>query len=396
MAMIEQLSPRLRDALTRRAVPYAGGAATLLITLLMGLGPLWLHLTTSYGYLLIPAALGAPTLLPGLRLSPLGDQSGATVVCDDFAAVVMVVVVAAVLGRHTRIYPNSSRLHRLLTGWAGLVLAGFAAGFFRGLVVARLVAGGPLAYFGYPALGALFGAVWSLALGWIPGTAAAFATDSMPLWHAAARRSAVLRRRFLVRVYVPATVAAAKAGLRAIAAWRAWTERRAVAAAARTADAGALGSGAVGTGAVGAGAVRTRGAALGAEARRIAVRAARATADAAGEALWWAEARWDRLVAARVLSPDTWRRWLRRARPRAVAFARGAALLCADGYDWLRPFVVRAARACRRLGAAAAREARALRGIRLGELRGVRSLSDLRALRGPRGEKHEASRMTTP
>jgi hypothetical protein len=214
MAMIEQLSPRLREALTRRAVPFAGGAATLLIVLLMGLDSISLHLTTSYGYLLIPAALGAPTMLPGLRFSPLGQQSGSTALCDDFAALVMVLIVVAVLGRHVRTYPNSSRIHRLLTAWGALVLAGFAAGFFRGLVVARLVAGGPQAYFGYPAMGAVCGAAWALALGWFPGVAALAASGDGRLRRALGRRWAATGRPLAARGWT-AAAAAVTAGVAA-------------------------------------------------------------------------------------------------------------------------------------------------------------------------------------
>ena len=207
MAMIEQLSPRLRAALTRRAIPYAGGGATLLVVLLFGFGPLWLHLTTTYGYLLIPGAIGVSALLPGLRLSPLGGETSTMMLCEDFAAVLMVLIVAAMLGRHVRTYPNSGRGHRLLAGWVALVVAGAAAGFFRGLVAARMVAGGPTSYFGYPALGALCGAAWSLALGWIPGLAALFAVDARPALARVADRAPALVGTVRGRLLQPALVA---------------------------------------------------------------------------------------------------------------------------------------------------------------------------------------------
>ncbi|WP_052069450.1 hypothetical protein [Streptacidiphilus albus] len=216
MAMIEQLSPRLRAALTRRAIPYAGGGATLLVVLLFGFSPLWLHLTTTYGYLLIPGAIGVPALLPGLRLSPLGGETGTMLLCEDFAALLMVLIVAAVLGRHVRTYPNSGRGHRLLVGWGALVLAGSAAGFFRGLVVARMVAGGPLSYFGYPALGAFCGAAWSMALGWIPGLAALFAVDARPALARAADRTPALVGAVHGRLLQPALVAVRRQVRRAV------------------------------------------------------------------------------------------------------------------------------------------------------------------------------------
>jgi hypothetical protein len=226
MAMIEQLSPRLRAALLRRAVPYAGAGATVLLLLVLGLTPVWLDLTTNHGLLLIPGVLGVPTLLPGLRFTPLGDQAGLTVLCEDFAALLMVLVVAAVLGRHIRTYPNSTRLHRLRIGWAALVLAGFLAGFFRGLVVARLVAGGPEAYFGYPALGAASGAGYGLLLGWIPGLAALLAVGSGPAWRAVRTRIDPLWRLFLIHVYEPGSAAARKAAGRGVKEWQDWRGRR--------------------------------------------------------------------------------------------------------------------------------------------------------------------------
>jgi hypothetical protein len=218
MAMIEQLSPRLRAALTRRAIPYAGGGATLLVVLLFGFSPLWLHLTTTYGYLLIPGAIGVPALLPGLRLSPLGGETGTMLLCEDFAAVLMVLIVAAVLGRHVRTYPNSGRGHRLLAGWGALVLSGAAAGFFRGLVVARMVAGGPTSYFGYPALGAFCGAAWSLVLGWIPGLAALFAVDARPALTRVADRAPALVGAVRGRLLHPALVALRRQVRRAVEA----------------------------------------------------------------------------------------------------------------------------------------------------------------------------------
>jgi hypothetical protein len=226
MAMIEQLSPRLRASLRHRAVPYAGGGATLLLLLVLGLTPVWLDLTTDHSSLLIPGVLGVPTLLPGLRFTPLGDQSGLTVLCQDFAALLMVLVVAAVLGRHVRTYPQSGRLHRLRIGWAALVLAGAAAGFFRGLVVARLVAGGPEAYFGYPALGAASGAGYGLLLGWIPGIAALLAVGGGPVWRAVRTRIDPLWRLFLIHVYEPGSAVAVKAAGRGAKEWRDWRDRR--------------------------------------------------------------------------------------------------------------------------------------------------------------------------
>jgi len=191
MAMIEQYPARLpfrlgrlllralalvlARALSGRRVAAAGGGATLVLVLLFGLDPLRLWITTSYGYLLIPGAFGVPMLLPGLRFTPLADQSWTALGCEDFAALLLVGTVLRLLSRHRRRNPGSGRLHRFVVGWGALMLGGLLSGFFRGLVVARVVAAGPLGYFGYPMLGALFGVLWTLLLGWIPGLAAVFA-----------------------------------------------------------------------------------------------------------------------------------------------------------------------------------------------------------------------------
>lgn len=183
MVMIQPRSARVRGALARgltraltgRRVAVTGGLVTLVLVLLFGLDPVLFWATSAHGYLLIPSALGVPFLLPGLRFAPFAGQSWAALGCEDFAALLMVGTVVRVLARHRRRHPGSGRLHRFLTGWAALILGGALAGAFRGLAVARTVDGGPLAHFGYPALGAAFGALWALLLGWIPGLAAVFA-----------------------------------------------------------------------------------------------------------------------------------------------------------------------------------------------------------------------------
>jgi hypothetical protein len=179
MAMIQLRPVLLRGlavrVLTGRRVAAVGGAVTLLMVLLFGLSPLLFWTTTSYGYLLIPSSLGVPYLLPGLRLVPFADQSWAALGCEDFAALLLVGTVVRVLAQHRAAYPRSGRLHRFLVGWGALMLGGLLSGAFRGLAVARTVDGGPLAYFGYPVLGAGFGVVWCLLLGWITGLAAVFA-----------------------------------------------------------------------------------------------------------------------------------------------------------------------------------------------------------------------------
>ncbi|MEY9963110.1 hypothetical protein ABIA33_001136 [Streptacidiphilus sp. MAP12-16] len=209
MAMIQQYPARLRatlaHALSGRKVAYAGGAVTLLMVLLFGLNPMLLWITANYGFLLIPSALGVPLLLPGLRFTPLPDQSWTALGCEDFAALLLVGTVVRLLARHRRLYPSSGRLHRFFAGWGALMVGGLLAGLFRGLVVARMVEAGPLGYFGYPALGALSALLCTLLLGWIPGLAAVFAVVPAAAVDRAREWWAESGRLVLVYLVEPAT-----------------------------------------------------------------------------------------------------------------------------------------------------------------------------------------------
>ncbi|QMU67662.1 hypothetical protein [Streptacidiphilus sp. P02-A3a] len=400
--MIEQLSPRLRDALARRAVPYAGGAATLLIVLLMGMDSISLHVTSGFGELLIPAALGAPTTLPALRFSPLGQQSGSTVVCEDFAALVMVIIVVAVLSRHVRTYPNSSRIHRLLTGWGSLVAAGAAAGFFQGLVVARLIAGGPLAYFGYPVSGAVFGVAWALALGWLPGAAAVLAVGSDPVRRALGRQWAAVGRPLVARgrasaaTWIAARVAAGHAAAATRrAAQQAAAEAAAAASAAQAAQ--ALGASPLTAATPAADAATSTTTASTPAAGPAAASVSAAGPSDGGAAAGSPVARGleaGRVLLGRVGPPTV--RLLRECRRLGTLALKRLYALGVRLADWSWLVWDRSLRRSKRVWARALREARLLRRIRPGDLRAVRSLGDLRALRDARGEKHEASRITTP
>jgi hypothetical protein len=221
MAMIEQRPSPLRAALSRaltgRKVAYAGGLVTLLLVLVFGTDSLLFWFTRNYGELLIPSTLGVPVLLPGLRFTRFAQESWTALGCEDFAALLLVGTVVRLLARHRRLYPSSGRLHRFFAGWGALMVGGVLSGLFRGLVVAREVAGGPLAYFGYPFLGALVGLVWCVALGWIPGLAAVFAVVPAAAVVRAREWWAESGRLVLVYLVEPAK----ELGGRVAATWRA-------------------------------------------------------------------------------------------------------------------------------------------------------------------------------
>ncbi|MFD0329135.1 hypothetical protein ACFQZC_15515 [Streptacidiphilus monticola] len=101
----------------RRPVVRAACAATLTVVLLLGITPLWRWAVAAVPVQLAPAEIGTPLLLPPLRLVPLGGTGWTMLACEDFAALVLVLVVGAVMGRHIRVWRRSSRRHRLAAGW---------------------------------------------------------------------------------------------------------------------------------------------------------------------------------------------------------------------------------------------------------------------------------------
>ncbi|MGW1867905.1 hypothetical protein ACWCPS_20335 [Streptomyces mauvecolor] len=174
MRQLTRLPMRLPG--TERAVAAVAGVC-LLLALLLGLTPVLTSLTAHEGTTLVPSALGAPFALPSLRAVPLGSTGWAQLLCEDFAAAILVAVAALRTRRHLRRHPEARRLRRLLAGWTALIAAGGASGAWRGLVAARMVDAGPVGWLLYATTGAAFGAVWGLGLGWLPGLAALCVPD---------------------------------------------------------------------------------------------------------------------------------------------------------------------------------------------------------------------------
>ncbi|MFF4184730.1 hypothetical protein ACFYZ9_16180 [Streptomyces sp. NPDC001691] len=149
----------------------------LLLTLLLGITGVLTAATAHEGAVLVPSALGAPLALPPLRAVPFGDTGWTQLLCEDFAAAVLVAVAGLRMRRHLRLRPAAGHARRLLAGWTALVAGAAAAGVWRGLVAARMVEAGPAGWLLYGAAGAVFGAAWGLALGWLTGAAALVATS---------------------------------------------------------------------------------------------------------------------------------------------------------------------------------------------------------------------------
>ncbi|MFE3185615.1 hypothetical protein ACFXKR_32760 [Streptomyces violascens] len=156
---------------TEPAVAAVAGVC-LLLALLLGLTPVLTSLTAHEGMTLVPSALGAPFSLPSLRAVPLGSTGWSHLLCEDFAAAILVTVAALRMRRHLRRHPEARRLRRLLAGWTALIAAGGSSGAWRGLVAARMVDAGPTGWLAYGVAGAALGAAWGAALGWLTALAA--------------------------------------------------------------------------------------------------------------------------------------------------------------------------------------------------------------------------------
>ncbi|MEV8525798.1 hypothetical protein AB0451_16815 [Streptomyces sp. NPDC052000] len=162
----------------RAAAAVAG--VCLLLALLLGLTPLRTAFTAHEGMTLVPSALGVPFALPALRTVPFGSTGWTPLLCEDFAVAVLVAVAVVRVRRHVRRHRRAGRLRRLLAGWTALIAGAAAAGAWRGMVTARMVESGPAGWVGYVVVGAAFGAVWGLVLGWLTGVAALAAGSEQP------------------------------------------------------------------------------------------------------------------------------------------------------------------------------------------------------------------------
>ncbi|MGH4031729.1 hypothetical protein ACQB60_22665 [Actinomycetota bacterium Odt1-20B] len=155
-----------------RTRPVAAAAAgCLLLVLLHGSATVLTAFTARAGLTVVPSALGVPMALPGLRAVPLGGTEWAWQLCEDFAALLLLAVAVARMRRHVRKRPTGGRMRRAWAGWTALVAGAAAAGVWRGLVAARMVEADSWGWLALPLAGGMSGALWGLALGWLPGLA---------------------------------------------------------------------------------------------------------------------------------------------------------------------------------------------------------------------------------
>ncbi|GLX00459.1 hypothetical protein [Microtetraspora sp. NBRC 16547] len=129
------------------------------VLIVAAFGVFGVSLVTRVGYLAVPAALGLPSGLPGLRFVPVGETTWLMALTDSVAALVLVALVALARGGFWRT--------------CGAFLTGAVlADLLRAVVLAQTASTGLGAYAGYLAGALASGLVWGVALGWLAGLAA--------------------------------------------------------------------------------------------------------------------------------------------------------------------------------------------------------------------------------
>ncbi|WP_327086965.1 hypothetical protein OIE66_32245 [Nonomuraea sp. NBC_01738] len=116
-------------------------------------------LLTRVGYLAVPAAVGLPDAVPGLRVTTVGETTWDTLLTDIVAALVLVAVVA-------------STKRGFWATWGSFVLGMLLADLLRAAHTAFVAGEGLTGYLGYLAGGLAAGLLWGILLGWLPGLAA--------------------------------------------------------------------------------------------------------------------------------------------------------------------------------------------------------------------------------
>lgn len=155
----------------RRSAAGAGLAA-LALTLLFGVQPPSLWITTQAGYFTVPPAVGVPHGPPGLHLTEFGDIGWTWTLWETAAALLFIGLTTVRIHARAGRLSTAGRVRMLLCGWWSCVLAAAAAGVLRGAVTAWFAYAGAGGYLTYALFGALFGALWGALLGWFPGALA--------------------------------------------------------------------------------------------------------------------------------------------------------------------------------------------------------------------------------
>ncbi len=163
----------------------AGHRAALTILLglaaasvLAGIRPITGTATTWFPALAVPSALGLPSLLPPLRLTPLGETTWAFWAADVAGVVVMLLVAVLQLRHVARTRPAPGPGRAFGRGVWTCVLAVVAGNVVRSVFLSVAVHAGLGTYVGSLAGGVLVSALAGVMLGVVVGAAAALAAAS--------------------------------------------------------------------------------------------------------------------------------------------------------------------------------------------------------------------------
>ncbi|MFF2388422.1 hypothetical protein [Agromyces sp. NPDC058104] len=185
------MSTRTVDPLSFRRVPITVFALLALTSVLAGVWPIAGLLATWAPALIVPEAAGLPSLIPPLRLWPLGETTWAFWLSDTIGALVMLAIAALQLRAAARMRPDPGpgRAFGTAVGVTTLAVIGgnlvrsvflsFAVSADLGTYLGQVVAGVAVSALTGALLGCLVGAVAAIvaAVRRAPATAAAPAVE---------------------------------------------------------------------------------------------------------------------------------------------------------------------------------------------------------------------------
>jgi hypothetical protein len=148
-----------------RASDTLAVAVLVLIAILAGLRPVGGAALTFIPFLIAPAAVGLPSLIPPLRLTPLGLTTTTEWLVDLVAVAVMVAVAVIWLRAGRSRHGEHGRLRAFARGLGVTILAVVAGNLVRSVYLSFIVHASWRAY----VTQVLAGVVWSVVLGALVG-----------------------------------------------------------------------------------------------------------------------------------------------------------------------------------------------------------------------------------
>ena len=171
--LADQPSVATASLLTRLRLSLPALITLAAISLLLGIGPIIITLTTVVPLLALPAAAGLPFLIPALHLWPLGASTWGFWVVDVIAAIVMLVIVAMRLVNSQRRHPNQGRVRRFFSAWSAVILGVVVGNLVRGVFASFVVNADLATYGGYLLANIIVSALFGTVVGLLPAIVAA-------------------------------------------------------------------------------------------------------------------------------------------------------------------------------------------------------------------------------